>query len=441
MGQRFNGNIIYVRRNFGFLSSTINGFKVRLYFVVKPEMISADNKFAFGNQVTFLTRNLSIRGTNVVVAYDLKRNKNSINNIEIEQAVPIEETNSNSFITLFRNKINIDAKMNSTLLEHEKEVQLCFLKWILYIEKETKLIIKHFLSKTNITNQLFLNTLKSNKSTKKIIEEALRKLKENTMFRYESDSLTYIAKPNDPNDIEVSDAPILMVLEQLTISDLSLVIDTCYQICSDLLSKDDQILLCYLKELFPDLMFLRNKIAHGHSLIPLIIDDTFSPSYFYEMASVFPSWNSNQETNDVEKYVAFNFIRFQARSLAKAGINLAGINGGPMDIGLFFTKSLLINQAKKSFFSFVFLIMVIFAYWNDQEYDSFFSDISSLGILALTDSPKTPFSSFPSAENSIELMLTRIIAPIFEYAGTPSSFKMFSSITIDKSLLCVKNKN
>ncbi len=435
MAKRYVGEVIYVKKNYGFLSTIIDNFKVRLFFVVKPEMIDNKNYFISGNKVTFLTRNITLRGTNVVSAYDIKPCEDSKKFCnKIDNYIKYDRFKEYENVL----ECDIDDEFKDKLINQEKKVALFFMNWILFIEEKTKDIIEEVLKTNDVDSSLFINILINEKKTKKFILDSLDRMKKNTMFRNESDYITYKLKENDPNDVEVCNAPILMLLDQLTINELCTIVEICYNKYHNNLSRDFKALFFYIKNLLPDIIFIRNKVAHGNCVIPSIIDDTFSPSYFYEMASIMPNWNSNENLNDVERYVPFEFIRYQARSLAKGGINLAGIDAGPLGIGLFFTKSLVINQAKKSYFSFAFLIMCIFSYWEDDYFDDFMDEIGYVGLLITDESPETIYSSFPKKQ-PIRIKLSRILAPIFIYAGTPELFKSFSSISLNFSKTKIDN--
>lgn len=436
--KRLEGKVSFIRKNYGALSTKIDNKTVRLFFLVKAEMVDENGNFILGENVSFQTRNVIIRGTNVVCAYNLKPLAETQKKIEPLENKNNADYNSYKYLNFLGDKYSVDEKTNKELMEQEKIIDLFFMEWILFLEKETKKILLFVLEKSFVKSKDFIALLKQDKLTSKIIIDSLQKIKENTFFSPASDSIIYAIKINDPNDVEVIDAPLIMILEQLTLKELSLVLKVCQPLYSKNIDDDKNKLLFYITSMIQDILFIRNKVAHGNIVVPYILDDIFSPSYFYEMASVFPSWNSNSNTNDVENYPAFHFIRFQTRMLAKEGINLAGISGGPMEISLFFTKSLLINQAKKSLFSFAFLLMCVFAYWDESKFSEFMSAISSVGILGTDSSPESIYSTFPNKKNSIERELTRLLFPIFYYCGIPQQFKIFSSISLSTPYLKVE---
>lgn len=427
MAIEYSGKIVYVRNNYGLLSTTIDEHNVRLYFIVKPSMVMND-RFILGKYVRFKVRNMTIRYTNVVCAYNLTSANKSPKPIKLEDKKKYSDFELRGYYDLLDDSNVIDEETKKELVEHNNGVNAFFLSWILYLEKETKKIIEASLIKAGISHNDYIEKLSQNKQTSKIIKEAFKMLKDDTLFRAESDSLIYNEKDNDPNDIVVSDAPLSLLFEQLTLIELSSVLNVTYDLCKDKLDEDFAILNYYLSSMLSDVIFIRNKAAHGNAVIPLILDDAFSPSYFYEMASIYPNWNSNEKTNDVEKYPAFEFIRFNTRMMAKEGINLAGIDGSPLQIALFYTKSLLINQAKKSLFSMFFLLMCVFSYWSKEKYNDFRYEAEYLGVLLSDEKDTNVFFSFPSDKNSISIQLTRILIPIFCYSETPTTFKMYSSI-------------
>lgn len=427
MGKRYNGEIIYVRKNYGLISTKVEDHNVRIFFLVKPEMLDNDS-FILGKNINFLTRNLQIRGTNVVTAYDLKPDIVNPTKLKIENCENISDYYSQSYISLFKSEYPIDEETNNKLLEKEKMVADFFMRWILFLEKEIKEFLIFILDKQSISSLDFIDILKSENETKKIVCDALKKLQDNSIFRPESDSFLYSINEHDPNDVIIKDAPIMMILEQLTLNELAIVFNSCKKNYCKNINSDMKILFYYTTDMLSDVIFIRNKVAHGKAVIPLIIDDTFSPSYFFEMASVFPSWNSNDNFNNAENYSAFSFIRYITKSMAKEGISLTEISGGPMEQALFFTKSLFINQAKRSLFSLIFLLMCVFSYFDSSKYNEFMDDLISVGIVGFKKTPPSIYSEFPNKENSIECRLTRILMPIFKYSGSINNFKMFSSI-------------
>lgn len=428
MAKMYSGKIVYVRKNYGMLSTIIDEHNVRLYFIVKSYMVE-NNKFILGKYVKFEIRNMTIRYTNVVCAYNLVPSNKNPKPIKVENIKNYPDVNLRGYYDLLDNQESINEETKKELAEHNDAVNIFFLDWILFLEKETKKIIETSLNKSGISHKEFIEKLSQNKQTSRIIKDALKMLKDDTLFRTESDSLNYKEKENDPNDIDVSDTPLSLLFEQLTLVELSNVLNVAYELCKDKLDEDYKILNYYLATMLSDVTFIRNKAAHGNAVVPLILDDAFGPSYFYEMTSIYPKWNSNDKINDVENYPAFEFIRYNTRMMAKEGINLAGIDGSPLQIALYYTKSLLINQAKKSLFSLIFLLMCVFSFCDKEKYKDFRYGAEYLGILLSDEKDTNVFFSFPSDKNSIRIQLTRILIPIFCYSETPTSFKMYSSIS------------
>lgn len=422
-----NGKIVYVRKNYGLISTKLKGVDVRLFFIVIPEYI-IDGKFGLGNYVTFETRNILVRGMNVVEAYNLKPFNSKPKTIKLVDKISFCSINAYGYTNIYSNCPLFDETINNKLVEKEKSCNSFLLKWILFLENQTKQFVDHILLKQNISSIAFINALLLDKKTNKIISDALRKIKDFCIFRTESDVLTFERNPSDPNDVCIKDAPIIMVLEQLTLNDLSSILNFVQINYFSNIAEDDKILLNYLTGMLSDVSFIRNKIAHGQIFIPLVLDPLFSPTYFYEMANAFPSWNSNEFYNNIEKYPAFTFIRFLTKSMAKEGINLSGINSSPQMVALFFTKSLLINEARKSLFSLMFLLMCIFTYWNNESFADFFEEFKKSGLFGFKESPTSIFSTFPDQNTNVEAQITRLLMPIFYYCHSPSSFKMYSSV-------------
>lgn len=427
MGKRLKGEVTFIRTNYGEIKTTIDNINVKLYFIVKPEMV-ANGYFLLGKKVSFETRNVTVRGVNVVEAFSLLPDVENAKPIKIINKINFESLNKYGYKTIYKGKKYFNNEINNDLIEEEKEIDLLLFKWILYLEKETKLFVNRILKENKISSSDFIKELKNNKKTNKTIKEVFKKLKDDFIFRKESDSILFKNKPEDPNDVDIENIPILMFLEQLTISELSNVVSICNEKYASLLSEDDCVLLSFITNMLPDIAFMRNKIAHGNLFLPLIADDSFSPSYFYEMASAFPEWNSNKNLNDVRKYPAFEFIRFNTRMLAKEGINLAGINAPLMIIGLFFTKSLLINEAKKSLFSLVFLLMSIFSYFDDSFFKDFTDDLDSCGMFPTVQIRDCLLTKFPTEHESVFSTTYRLLLPIFGYCRNPILFKTYSKI-------------
>ena len=112
--------------------------------------------------------------------------------------------------------------------------------------------------------------------------------------------------------------------------------------------------------MFIELSIIRNACAHGNPLVPLILDDNYSPSYLHDLSSEYPEFNSG---NDVREWKLFEPIRWTTRQLAKIGI-APHYRGALQLTGLYTAKYILINPARRSFFSFLFILEYYFKFIN-----------------------------------------------------------------------------
>ncbi|EOC6290362.1 Abi family protein [Enterococcus faecium] len=415
MGNILEGEIQNVYKNYGVLTSNVRGEKVELYFLILPEMFD-DEKFNLTKRVKFNTRKIEVRKSDVLIAYNLKSMKDEGNSDKINVVKDNGVISANSYYEyLFKNMLNkreIDSSSLENLVSVDKKAKEFFLKWILFIEST----IKHKL--TILTKDLnssdIYEKLGEYKNTKSIITSRFKNIRTEYMFKPEFNLLELNQHGSDPNDNKVVDCPFFLFLEALTLTELGEVLSVLIE--GEILYKEcsDYKCLYYLKDTFLELSFIRNKSAHGNPLVPHILDNNFNPSYMYEMASAFPDWNIN---HNVEKWSLFNFIRFTARMLAKQGIPLIR-TGSPMLSALYFTKSLLINPAKRSFFMFFYVMMVINAYTdgNDANEGQFWDD--SMILINNTSGPQQKnniFDVFPSKDSSIKNQLSHIIIPLVTY--------------------------
>lgn len=212
--------------------------------------------------------------------------------------------------------------------------------------------------------------------------------------------------------------------------ELSDILKAIFPELSSIKEKDSDLytFLWYLEGMLSDLSIIRNAVAHGNAITPLIIDDTFNPAYFYEMADAFPQWNSNESLNNAENYKAFTFIRFLAKGEAKGGVHLTGFyTGSPQIEALFFTKSLFLNPSKKSMFSMFFLIHATFSFFDDNQMSKFYEDLHKSGLSFYDGDSESMFTGFPSKNNSISSRLLKVVWLILKYGGK-NSFKCFADV-------------
>lgn len=80
------------------------------------------------------------------------------------------------------------------LIDTEKHISLFYLKWILFVEKATKLAISKALKLINQSSQWLILKLDNTQSTKKIIKNALDGIKEKTWLLPISDFVDFVQK-------------------------------------------------------------------------------------------------------------------------------------------------------------------------------------------------------------------------------------------------------
>lgn len=430
MGQFFEGEIIEVYKNYGVISSNIRGNKVQLYFLVTPEMFK-HGEFILTKKVRYKKRPIELRKSDVLVAYALKSLKN-----EERFIVPPKDDFTQNFFEkgyyhgLFQS-MDIDREIEfpilNNLIETDKKTKLFFLKWILY----TEAVIKDNITKLTIEldeNNIY-DLLSNHKKTKNITLDRFKSIKNEYIFKPEFNLLILRQNESDPNDTKVVGCPISLFLESLTLTELGEVLNVL--IDSDILPQNYSEYKClyYIKSSFMELSFIRNRAAHGNPLIPHILDDNFNPSYMYEMASAFPDWNV--KTN-IEQWELFNFIRFTMKSLAKQGVSYIQA-GSPMLSALYFTKSLMVNPAKRSFFMFFYVVMVIFEYSYNKNKREFWQEaMIVINHFSSYKKVENIFDKFPSTDNSIKVRLSRIIYPLvsYEFQGS-DNFKELLEISFE----------
>lgn len=430
MSSFLEGEIKVIYENYGIVTANVAGKKIELYFLILPEMFTND-KFILTKKVKFKTRKIEVRKSDVLIAYNLK----SFDNEEIfEKNSEMEEISvisaSSYYEYLFKSMANqseIDSLSLKKLISSDKAAKEFFLKWILYIESTIKTILIKLT--IGIDTDKIYNKLENYSNTKSIVSNRFKNIKNEYMFKPEYNLLKLKQHGSDPNNNKVIGCPIFLFLEALTLTELGEVLNVIieeellYQKC------DEYKCLYYIKDSFIEMSFIRNKSAHGNPLIPHILDNNFNPSYMYEMASAFPDWNIS---TNVENWSLFNFIRHTARSLAKRGIPLTN-SESPMESALFFTKSLLINPAKRSFFMFFYVMMVITEYLNVTRENDFWNEsmviINNFSSFKLNENI---FNYFPSKDYSIKNKLSRVIIPLITYKMQGAgNFKMSLEIAFD----------
>lgn len=428
MSKRCYGDIIELHKNYGIISTMVEDRKVKLYFNTISSMFDANHKPLLRQKVSFETRNMLWRGINIVCAYNIKSEDGPLVKLV---CLNNKETDFSRYLFASLRPNSLPGKNTlDKLIETDKQISLFYLKWILFIEKEGKVALSRAIELVGKSSSWLISKLDSTPVTKKILKNALEGIKEKTWLSISSDFVVFSQKKNDPNDVEVIDAPVELLLSTVTLGELSVIIKTVFLELSLLEQKENDlyIYLWYLEGMLSDLSIIRNAAAHGNALAPLIVDDTFDPAYFYEMADVFPQWNSNDSLNNAENYKPFTFIRFLAKGEAKGGIHLSGRrNLSPQFEALFFTKSLFINPFKKSLFSMFFLVHATFAFFNNDERDNFYNDLHQSGLSFFNGDRESPFTGYPDKINSLSSKLSRIVWLVLSY-GDKTCFKCFASV-------------
>lgn len=428
MGKRYQGRITELHRNYGLVETNVSMHRVKLYFNVVPSMLDVNGNSVLHENVSFLTRKMTWHGINVVCAYDVKVEGGPLVHISLfNNKEP--ELSRFLFSSLRPNSVPGKNTVNK-LIDTERRVSLFYLKWILFVEKSTKLAIAKAMELIGESSSWLISKLKASSSTNKIIKNALDGIKEKAWLSPISDFVSFSQNAKDPNDVVVDDAPLELLFSTITLSELSDILIAIFPDLSSIEEKDPNlyIFLWYLEGMLSDLSVIRNSAAHGNAITPLIIDDTFSPAYFYDMADAFPQWNSNESLNDAEKYKAFTFIRFLAKGEAKSGISLTGLPiGSPQIEALFFTKSLFLNPAKKSMFSTFFLIHATFSFFDNSQREAFYYDLHKSGLSFFDGDEESPFTAFPAKNHSISQRLLRVVWLILKYSDK-NSFQGFATI-------------
>lgn len=410
MGQRHYGRIIKLHKNYGIIETTISNHHVKLYFNIVSSMLNAKGESTLCENVSFLTRKMTLHNVNIICAYDVKSESGKL----VKISSPITKGDDFSrflFATLRPDSIPGKNTLDQ-LINMERQVSLFYLKWILYIEKTTKLALTKAMKLVGKSSSWLISKLEANQTTKKIIKNALEGLKEKTWFSPMSDYVSFAQKDNDPNDVVVSDAPIELLFSTVTLSELADVLKAVFPELILIEEKDNDlyVFLWYLEGMLSDLSVIRNSAAHGNAITPLIIDDTFGPAYFFEMADAFPQWNSNESLNNAENYKAFSFIRYLVKGEAKNGISLTGLSFGSPQIEALF-----------------FLLHASFCFFDSTVRAEFYDDLHNSGLSFYESDGESPFTCFPAKNNSISQKLFRVVWIILKY-GETSSFKCYASV-------------
>lgn len=358
--KRIEGSIVSIHKNYGIIKSKDGDYDVEYLFYIFPDMIS-DGVFRSTSKVTFLLTTFQIRGVKVFLAYDVRpvvgQKEHSF---EVQKLRIDDKRDYHDFIfkTFYKEDDNciIDALSSEDIRFKE-----FILKWVLFLENEIKKSSIRLIQKYDISIKEVYEVLSKNKETKKIHNDLFKSLKTNYVFRNEFELLEISRTDSgDVRGFEVKSAPFELYLENNTIDELGKIINVFFEAFnSDKWKHDeDSMFLENSLEMFLELSIIRNACAHGNPLIPLILDDKYSPNYLRDLSSVYPDFNSGDSVKD---WKLFEPLRWVTRQLTKKGI-APHYKGGLQHTGLYTAKYILINPARRSFFSFLFIIEYFFRF-------------------------------------------------------------------------------
>lgn len=254
----------------------------------------------------------------------------------------------------------------------------------------------------------------------------MKKLK----FRKEFELLSIDRSNNgDIKNVEIKDAPLALYLENTTVDELGKLLNVILDkfFCHSTVYDDEKIIFMeQIKEMFPELSLIRNECAHGNPFVPLILDDNYSPSYLYDLSSVDPNFNSGDSVTD---WKLFEPLRWTIRQLTKRGMT-PFYKGGLQITGLYTAKYILINPARRSFFSFLYIIEFYFRYVDAAKKNDFIIDLKDFVLFFGEDEniESNMFNNYPKENLVFHQILNFIYPPYFEDA-----FWIFSSRIIKVS--------
>lgn len=364
--KRIEGYIDRVHKNYGVIKSKHDNYRVKYLFLIFPDMLK-NGHFESSNKVTFLVTTNQIRGVKMLLAYDIKPvTEEKVKKFKVNEPEFNRRRDYNNYIFKSFYKVNND-KIIGELIDIDIKFKEFILKWVLFLENEIKNCIFRLIDHQNIKLEDIYKELSENTTTKKINKEIFNKLKKNYMFRHEFELLTICREDTgDVRTFKVLSAPLELYLANTTLDELGKIVRTIFESFIRLNDNNEEDFL-FLKntiELFLDLSIIRNACAHGNPLIPLILDDNYSPNYLFDLASVYPEFNSGDSVKD---WKLFEPLRWTIRQLAKTG-QYPIVNNSPLYTGLYIAKYILINPSRRSFFSLLFILEYYFMYIMKDKY-------------------------------------------------------------------------
>lgn len=367
------GSIAEVHKNYGIINSKNNGRNVKFMFYIFPDMVN-NGVYRISEKVTFNIVNQQVRGSKLFIACHVKPLQNSeIKQYKIKKNEKIKDYDHYIYKSFFQ--IEDDESLLESLITADERFKEFTLKWILFLEKDIRKIIVDLAGKYKIDSTSIYDVLDNAKETKSIHKHLLKALGSNYKFKPEFNFLTIKRKNmNDDINFEVVDAPLSLYLEETTLGELSSIVKVLYlSIFNNINEKQDEK-FNFLKqtlEMFNDLSIIRNTAAHGRPLIPIILDDNYAPNDLYDLSSADPNFNSGI---NVTKWKLFQPIRYITRQLTKTGI-APNYYGGLQSTGLYTAKFILSNPARRSFFSYAYILGFYFKFIDKSRLNEFLADL------------------------------------------------------------------
>lgn len=406
---RYNGKIIKVSKNHGVIESLDGERKVKYFFYLDSDRISGD-KFICQENVTFKLSLTQIRGTQIKIAFDLKGNKEEE---EVEFKITTSDRTSLDYHDfIFREFYQTeDENVVNILKDIDIEIKELVLRWVLFLEDKVRELLVNLTELNLISTIDIYNHLSKSSSTKRIHKDIFKTLGNRYAFRKEFDLLDIVVE--NPQKIEVLDAPLSLYLEQTTVDELGKILNEIllqFDFIEDGESRKIWSFLRNIKDMFPELSLIRNSCAHGNPFLPMILDDAYLPSYLYDLSSQLPNFISGDD-NDVRKWTLFENLRWATRQATKRGLTFFGIFG-LQDNGLYMSKYILINPARRSFFAFLFVInLYLNSFYNQEVLQLFKNDLKNI-LPYFQDDEKHPLANFPSGK-PVLTQLFKFTYPIF----------------------------
>ena len=407
------GKIKAVYKNHGIINCEVDDHSVNVLFFIFPDM-KQKSKLKFTDEVKFDLETTQIRGERMYLATNIKqitdKNPRLIKSTRIYRN---DIVNYHEFI--YKNFYKIDdSDVLKEVIHKDKILKEVVLKWVLFLEEKIKLLLVDTCSKFEIDQKLIYNVLKNDPLTRTIHKNIFKTLRTKYMFRTEFNLLEIDRSKNgDRKTCEIISAPFILYLENLTLDELGKILSSLNSNIFDKYFKDDQNInfLFRIQENFLELSLIRNAAAHGNPFIPLILDNDFSPNYLFDLTSPFPQFNSGEI---VDKWSLFEPLRFTTRQLVKQGI-APFYKGGLQYTGLYTAKYILINPARRSFFSFLFVLEYHFKFIDGEDRDEFVSNINEVINIFddNTDSFENGALSIYPKENPVIKQISSIIYPMY----------------------------